>query len=62
MAEEGDALIVRLYETDGVDTTATLDLHFANSRWKGKLHPFEIKTLRIDPHSLKLEEVNILEY
>jgi len=61
LAEDGDALIVRLYETAGWEATATLDLHFANVRWRGKLHPFEIKTLRIDPHSLKVEEVNILE-
>jgi hypothetical protein len=44
-----------------METTANLDLHFANVRWSGKLHPFEIKTLRIDPHSKKVEEVNILE-
>jgi alpha-mannosidase len=61
MAEEGDALIVRLYETAGKETTANLALHFTNVRWNGKLHPFEIKTLRIDPHTLKVEEVNILE-
>jgi alpha-mannosidase len=60
-SEEGDALIVRLYETAGWSPNVTLDLHFANVRWTGKLHPFEIKTLRIDPHSLKVEEVNILE-
>ena len=54
-------MIVRLYETDGVATTANLDLHFANVRWKGKLHPFEIKTLRVDPQSKRVEEVNILE-
>lgn len=61
LAEEGDGLIVRLYETGGKETTANLDLHFVHVRWAGKLHPFEIKTLRIDPHSLKVDEVNILE-
>jgi alpha-mannosidase len=61
LAEEGEGVIVRFYETDGMETTANLDLHFANVRWSGKLHPFEIKTLRIDPHSKKVEEVNILE-
>jgi alpha-mannosidase len=61
MAEEGNALIVRMYETAGWDPTAVLDLRFANVRWKGKLHPYEIKTLRIDPLSKKVDEVNILE-
>jgi alpha-mannosidase len=61
LAEEGDGVIVRFYETDGMETTANLDLHFANVRWSGELHPFEIKTLRIDPHSRRVEEVNILE-
>ena len=61
LAEEGDGVIVRFYETDGKETTANLDLHFANVRWSGELHPFEIKTLRIDPHSRRVEEVNILE-
>jgi len=61
LAEVGDALIVRLYEAEGRVATATLDLHFANVRWAGKFHPFEIKTLRIDPNSGVVSEVNILE-
>lgn len=62
MAEEGNGLIVRLYETAGRETTATVDLHFANVRWKGKLQPFEIKTLRVDTQSQKVEQVDILEH
>jgi alpha-mannosidase len=61
LAEEGGSVIVRMYETDGVETAAKLDMHFANVRWQGRLHPFEIKTLRVDPNSKKVEEVNLLE-
>jgi alpha-mannosidase len=61
MAEEGDALIVRLYETAGRSATADLDLHFAKARWTGKLRAFEVKTLRVDTQTHAVSEVNILE-
>jgi len=59
--EEGEGLIVRLYETAGRATKTTLDLHFANAKWTGSLGPFQIKTLRINPVSGVVSEVNILE-
>jgi len=36
-------------------------LHFANAKWTGSLGPFQIKTLRINPVSGVVSEVNILE-
>ena len=60
-AEDGDDLIVRLYETAGRAPHVTLNLNFANVRWSGTLHPFEIKTLRINTSSGMVSEVNILE-
>jgi alpha-mannosidase len=60
-AEDGEDLIVRMYETAGRETTANLDLKFAKAHWTGKLHPFEIKTLRIKAKTSAISEVNILE-
>lgn len=60
-AEDGDDLIVRSYETDGHDTTTTLNMPFVHAHWTGHYHPFEIKTLRINTHSGQVSEVNALE-
>jgi alpha-mannosidase len=60
-AEDGGDVIVRMYETAGKDTTAKLDLSFAKTQWTGKFRPYEIKTLRINPKSSTISEVNILE-
>jgi alpha-mannosidase len=60
-AEDGNDLIVRMYETAGHATAATLNLSFLHRRWRGQFHPYEIKTLRIDPNTSKIREVNILE-
>lgn len=61
-AEDGDDTIVRLYETAGRQTTVKLDLRFAKTEWTGTLHPFEIKTLRLNSNSTSVSEVNILEH
>jgi alpha-mannosidase len=60
MAEEGDDLILRCYETDGCPTTATLNLAFAGLKWTGKFRPLEIKSLRISKQGA-IREVNLLE-
>ncbi|HKR26774.1 MAG TPA: glycosyl hydrolase-related protein, partial [Acidobacteriaceae bacterium] len=60
-SEDGEAVIVRSYETDGRETRATLDLKFAGTRWTGSYHPYEIKTLRIDRRTRSVREVNALE-
>lgn len=60
-SEDGDDLIVRCFEATGRQTRATVDLAFANTKWSGNLHPFEIKTLRINRKSHAVTEVNLLE-
>lgn len=60
-AEDGDALIVRFYETAGRETNARLDLHFADAAWTGRVRPFEIKTLRFDLYEKTAKEVDMLE-
>lgn len=60
-SEDGHGYIVRMYETAGRETEATLDLRFARLKWAGKIHPFEVKTLRIDPNRATVAVVNILE-
>lgn len=44
-AEDGEGLIVRLYETSGKSTSATLSL--AGAQYAMEMKPFELKTLRI---------------
>ena len=60
-AENGGDIIVRSYETDGHETTATLKLDFAGTKWTGRYHPFEIKTLRVSKDTHHVHEVNALE-
>lgn len=60
-AEDGDDIIVRAYETQGVSSHARIDLRFAHTQWTGDFHPFEIKTLRVNVHTGKVSVVNALE-
>ena len=59
-AEEGEAFILRAWETAGRQTTATIDLTLLGRKWTGRFRPLEIKTLRI-PAKGPIREVNILE-
>jgi alpha-mannosidase len=61
-AEEGNALILRCYETDGRATAATLRLGFVHRHWTGNFRPLEIKTLRIPLNGGDVSEVNLLEH
>ena len=56
-AEDGDALIVRLYETSGKATEATLSL--AGRSYAVKMGAFELKTLKIKDG--KATEVDLIE-
>lgn len=61
-SENGDNdLILRCYETQGRQASATLELGFLNRRWSGNFRPFEIKTLRIPLTGGAIREVNLLE-
>ena len=60
-AEDNDDVIVRIYESAGRETRATVALHFAELDWVGTLRPFEIKTLRFDLDDKRATEVDMLE-
>lgn len=60
-AEDSRDIIVRSYETAGHKTMATLKLNFADTKWTGTYHPFEIKTLRVNKDTHQVREVNALE-
>jgi alpha-mannosidase len=60
-AENGDDLILRCVETNGMEVSANLDLAFAKRKWSGSFRPYEIKTLRIYTKSGNIKEVNLLE-
>jgi alpha-mannosidase len=61
MSEEHTDGIIRLVETMGKDTAVTLRFPSENHQWNGKIKPFEIKTLRVNPQSGHIKEVNLLE-
>ncbi len=60
-AENGEDLIIRCVETNGNAATANLDLAFAKRKWSGNFRPYEIKTLRVNPKTGIVKEVNLLE-
>ncbi|GHT22023.1 hypothetical protein AGMMS4957_11720 [Bacteroidia bacterium] len=60
-SETGDDLIIRLVETLGKPASPTLSFPSANFAWKGTLKPCEIKTLRLNPDTGYIKEVNLLE-
>jgi alpha-mannosidase len=60
-AEEGDDLIVRLFEPTGRARSTTLSLANPSVRTRIEVGPFEIKTLRINRRTGSMREVNLLE-
>jgi alpha-mannosidase len=60
-SENGDYIIIRCVETFELPAIATLDLRFVDRKWTGNFRPCEIKTIRLDPVSGDLKEVNLLE-
>ena len=60
-AEDGEELIVRICESAGRETEATVELHFAELDWSGRLRPFEIKTLRFDTLDKRATEIDLIE-
>ncbi|MCL1822423.1 MAG: glycosyl hydrolase-related protein, partial [Prolixibacteraceae bacterium] len=61
MSEKSNDGIIRLVETMGKDTSVTLRFPSVNFQWNGKIKAFEIKTLRADPQTGNIREVNLLE-
>jgi len=60
-AEDGDELIVRLFEPTGRGRRTTLSLPHLELKHSVRLAPFEIRTLAIDPSSRRVREVNLME-
>jgi alpha-mannosidase len=61
-AEDGDDLIIRLYEPTGRKRTTRLSLPFADLQAKLSCAPFEIKTVRLNRRTGDLTEVDLLEH
>ena len=60
-AEEGDDLIVRLFEPTGRARKTTLSFEPCGLQAEVQMDPFEIKTLRIDRRTGRFDEVDLLE-
>jgi alpha-mannosidase len=62
-AEEGNALILRLYETSKNNARAKITLPFLKRSFEAEFAPCEIKTFRIPLDGiLPVSEVNLLEF
>ena len=61
VAEGGEDLILRGYETAGQETEAEIRLGLEGSRWAATWKPNEIKTLRLTKGAAAPVEVNMLE-
>ena len=60
-AEDGDDLIVRLFEPTGRRRKTTLSLDCLGVQAEVQMHPFEIKTVRIEHRTGRFREVDLLE-
>ncbi len=60
-AEDGEALILRLFETTGQARTVTLELPFAGVKKEIHLGGFQVYTLRYDLVEKSFTEVNLVE-
>jgi alpha-mannosidase len=60
-AEMGSDLILRLVETLGKAAAIVLRFPSVSFFWRGNIKPFEIKTLRVNPQTGDIREVNLLE-
>jgi len=60
-AEDGNDLIIRLFEPTGERRTTVLSLPWAQARKRITLSPFEIRTLRFSPNTRRFTETDLLE-
>jgi len=60
-AEDGDDLIVRLFEPTGRRRQTTLSIDCCGVKTSVRMAPFEVKTLRVDRRTRRLREVDMLE-
>lgn len=61
LAEDGQDLIIRLFEPTGTARETILSLPFCGLQKAIKMGPFEIKTLRINPAERTITETDLLE-
>jgi len=59
--EDGAALVIRGYETMGLETDATLHLPMMQQQARVTFKPFEVKTFVLSPEDWSLSVVNLLE-
>jgi alpha-mannosidase len=60
-AEDGDDLVVRLFEPTGIPRAVTLILPPFGARKKVRLRGFEVKTLRFSPRAKTWAETDLME-
>ena len=60
-AQSNNDLIVRLFEPTGRRRKTVLSLPFMSKKIQVEINGFEIKTLRVNPRTRKITEVNLLE-
>jgi len=60
-AETNQDIIIRLFEPTGRKRSTLLTLPIVGKKIKIDLTPFEIKTLRINPRTKKVKEVDLRE-
>lgn len=60
--EDSGKLVMRLYETNGEETEARINLPFVGKKFKARFKPFEIKTLLIPKARGRIKELGMLEF
>jgi alpha-mannosidase len=60
-SDDGDDLIVRLFEPTGRGRKTTLTLESCGLQAEVQMDPFEIRTLRVDRRTARFREVDLLE-
>ena len=60
-AEDGNDLIIRLFEPTGRKRATTLSLPFAGKKIKVEMGRFEVKTLRFNPRTGTFTETDLME-
>ena len=60
-SEEGENIVVRGYETAGREVKTKIELPFSKQSFEVSFGPHEIKTLRIDPTTWAITEIDLIE-
>jgi alpha-mannosidase len=60
-AEDGEALVMRLYEPTGRPRATVISLPFISLKARFRLKGFEVKTLKLGPKGRRFIEVGLLE-